>query len=174
MDLLRQATSFDPIEWAEGLRSRSPEDDHAKREHIAFAHRAAVCIYLSRVILALRPGLSLGRDLETLVTDVVDHLSFVHPGDELLTASTWPAFIAGAETHILGRKRWIAGRFQELWEVEPWGLFRGGLEVLEDIWEKRAQDLEASKTGPKMPGADGEQRNWLVDLRSVGVDWLII
>lgn len=174
LDMLLEAGSFDPLEWAEGLRLRSPGDDHAKREHIAFAHRAAVCIYLSRVLLSINPDVPMTHDLEALVTDIVYHLSFVQSGDALLTASTWPAFIAGAETHESTRQQWISNRFQELWDAEPWGLFRGGLEVLEGIWERRAQDLPSDAVESSAPSADGEQRNWLLDLRSAGVDWLII
>ena len=174
LQLLHEASSFDPLDWAGRLRSRSPEDDHVNREHIAFAHRAAVCIYLSRVLLSINPGFPLTYDLEALVVDIVYHLSFVQPGNALLMASTWPAFIAGAETHHLDRQQWIANRFQELWNAEPWGLFRGGLEVLESIWEKRQMDLRLDSARSSPFSADKTERNWLLDLRSLGVDWLII
>lgn len=172
--LLYAAIAFDPTAWAGKLRFRSPTNDHSKREHIAFAHRAAACIYLSRTLLCINPEYPLGRDLEELVTEVVNHLSFIQPGDELLTASTWPAFIAGAETQHFTQQAWIAKRFEDLWAAEPWGLFRGGLEVLEGIWRRRLlEQSPKSDTSSSSPDYTNIS-NWLTDLRAMGVDWLII
>lgn len=171
--LLNAAMSFDPTAWAGKLRFRSPMNDHSKREHIAFAHRAAACIYLSRTLLCITPKYPLDRDLEELVADVVYHISFVLPGDEMLIASTWPAFIAGAETQDSAQQAWIAKRFEDLWAAYPWGLFRGGLEVLEGIWQRRASEQSPESNTPPSSSVNAKTSNWLADLRAMGVDWLI-
>ncbi|KAF2489033.1 hypothetical protein BU16DRAFT_496889, partial [Lophium mytilinum] len=129
--LLYTAQSFNPLTWATNIQARSPATDLLHRTHVASAHRAAVCIYLSRVLLSLHPTIQLSYDVESLVEDIITHLSFICPSDPLFTATTWPAFIAGAETHDHARQELVATRFQELWEVEPWGLIRGALGVLE-------------------------------------------
>lgn len=172
LGLLKKASTFDPLTWAAKVQFRSPEDDHANREHIAFAHRAAACIYLSRVVLCINPEFDLTHDLEAFVTDIVYHLSFVRPGDALLTASTWPAFVAGAETNLMERQAWVTTRLRELWDAEPWGLFRGALEVLEGIWETRSNASPVSELSSPTTADSGE--NWLNNLRTMGVDWLII
>lgn len=174
LSLLKRATAFDPLAWGNDLKSRTPENDHPNREHVAFAHRAAACIYLSRVALSVSPTVALKHDLEALVTEVVYHLSFVQPGDALLPASTWPAFVAGAETCCAEKMAWVTRRLHELWNAEPWGLFRGALEVLEGIWEKRARVVTSSEIGSTPSSSEWTPTNWLDDLRSQGVDWLII
>ena len=172
--LLRRANRFDPLAWARSLQSRSPQNDHSSREHIAFAHRAAACIYLSRVLLSFSPTFDLVQDLEALVTDIVYHLSFVRPGDALLTASTWPAFIAGAETWNVERRAWVMVRYQELFETELWGLFRGAMEVLEGIWERKAECMPVGGLHSTALLQECNVTNWLDELRNRGVDWLII
>ena len=67
----------------------------------------------------------------------------------------------------------MATRFQELWEVEPWGLIRGALGVLERIWVERRSDAMVNEEGNPLMGKtkDGD---WIRDLRVRGADWLII
>lgn len=94
-------------------------------------------------------------------------MACIRPHDAIFTATTWPAFIAGAETNDCGMQAWVAERFRELWVVEPWGSIRGALGVLEGIWEERraAAELGQSETAP---------HDWVRRLRDNGVDWLII
>lgn len=66
----------------------------------------------------------------------------------------------------------MAGRFQELWKVEPWGLIRGALGVLERIWVDRGT-VVVNGEGTLLEGERGEG-NWIRDLRERGVDWLIL
>lgn len=162
LHLLSAAQSFDPIIWAAELQQRSPTTHLPHRIHVASAHRAAVCIYLSRVSLSLDLTTQLSFDFKSLVADIISHLSFIHQSDAMFTATTWPAFIAGAETNDVGSQTWVKRRFQVLWKVEPWGLIRNGLGVLENIWaEKRSMDGK-------------RDCDWLRSLRAKGVDWLII
>lgn len=169
---LKEASAFDPVSWAGLLQSRSPEDDRPKREHVAFAHRAATCIYLSRVLLVINPMVQVTHEPEAYVGDIIYHLSFISQYDGLFEASTWPALMAGAETGCVERRAWAARRFQDLWESVPWALFRGAVEVLQGIWSRKEE--HADSTATRSDKYDGLRSNWLLDLRSMGVDWLII
>ncbi|KAF2716465.1 hypothetical protein K431DRAFT_235322 [Polychaeton citri CBS 116435] len=171
--LLDAAQSFSPLAWATDLQTRSPATDLLHRTHVASAHRAAVCIYLSRVLLTFYPSIELSNDLDSLVGDVITHLSLIRRSDPLFTATAWPALIAGAETKDLSRQEWVSRRFHELWEVEPWGLIRGALGVLETIWKGRRRGTVIDEEGAPLEGKMGDG-NWIGDLRGRGVDWLIL
>ena len=95
----------------------------------------------------------------------------IRPGNPLFTATTWPAFIAGVETNNLQNRAWIAQRFAELWEVEPWGTVRGALDVLRGIWSEK-DGLMVGEQDTRCEGPSDS--NWIVRLRQTGVDWLII
>ena len=86
----------------------------------------------------------------------------------------WSSFVAGAETDDSSRQEWVAERFQELWAVEPWGLIRGALGVLEDIWAGR----RGGKADVDKPSGAAEQKrgrgDWIGVLRDRGADWLIL
>ncbi|KAH9217875.1 acriflavine sensitivity control protein acr-2, partial [Leptodontidium sp. 2 PMI_412] len=163
--LLSTARSFDASVWATILQVRSPVSDIHHRKLVASAHRTAVCVYLYRIHLSLCPDVELAYDLELLAAEIIGHLSIIQPSDALFTATTWPAFIAGAETNDSSRQAWAMRRFQELWEVEPWGLMRGAIDVLDQIW---AEKRDAAVVGKR------QNENWLVNLKSRGDDWLII
>lgn len=173
--LLSVAYSFDAATWAKDVQARSPFNDLTHRTYVAYAHRAAVCIYLSRVALSMEQSIQLPESLESLVIDIITHSSLIRPHDALFTATTWPAFIAGAETDNLECRQWVMRRFQELWEVEPWGLIRGALEVLEKIWADRRNgfEIDERETGA-LPIRHPAGADWLVNLRRRGVDWLIL
>jgi hypothetical protein len=61
--LLDSARSFDPQTWAANVQVHSPHPDLAVRTHIASAHQAATCIYLTRLLLKESPTLQLLQDL---------------------------------------------------------------------------------------------------------------
>lgn len=163
--LFHTTQSFDPLAWATCLQSRSPAPDLAHRAHVASAHRAAVCMYLSRLLHFLEPDPELATSLEPLVSEAISHMAFIRPSDALFTATTWPTFVAGAETRDVQKQAWTAQRFSELWEVEPWGTIRGALGVLNEIWS--ASNEQSAYRGEK-------SGDWVVRLRQQGVDWLII
>lgn len=161
--LLQAVQSFDTFVWATSLQKVSPHKDVEKRIHIASAHKAAVCIYISRALLSINPDTEVSDGLEPLVSDVMHHLSFITYGDELFKATSWPTFIAGAETRNLTHQEWVVTRLHKLWDFIPWGYIRSTLEVLDTIWEKR--NVATNSTNASM--------NWVQELRSIGVDWLI-
>lgn len=75
----------------------------------------------------------------------------------------------------------MRGRFQELWEVEPWGLIRGALGVLERIWVGRMGSgvVNVSREGEGGTLLEGGKKgegdgDWIGELRGQGVDWLIL
>lgn len=135
--LLHTAQVFDPLTWASNLQPRSPASDLSHRMHIASAHRAAVCIYISRILLSLNIQADFTINAGNLVSEAISHMSHIRSSDPLFTATTWPAFIAGAETNDSSTQVWVVHRFREIWEVEPWGSVRGALEVLRGIWAER-------------------------------------
>ena len=123
-----------------------------------------MCIYLSRVLLSISPAFELDYNLESLVSEVFSHLSLIRHGNALFKAITWPTFIAGAETKDPGRQAWVVARLRELWEVEPWGVIRGALGILELIWHRRNTSMQGGASTV----------DWIQDLRTLGVDWLIV
>jgi hypothetical protein len=107
--LVCTAKTFDARAWATDLQSRSPSSDVQQRTHVACAHKVAVIIYLSRLLLSMYPD----------------------------TAITWPAFIAGAETNSIPYQRFIMARLENIWKLEPWGLLRKAAEILQTIWDAK-------------------------------------
>jgi len=71
-------------------------------------------IYLSRLLLSLGPDARLSNTFETLVSEAIRHMADIRPYDALFAATTWPAFIVGAETNNLRNRAWIAYRFAGL------------------------------------------------------------
>lgn len=173
LTLLHKAQSFDAPTWATDIQPHSPTNDLADRTNVALAHRAAVCIYLSRIYLSFDSNPHLSDNLEPLVAEIITHVSLIHPNNPLFKAIAWPVFIAGAETHDRATQDWVFMKLQELWAVEPWGLIQGALGVLERIWEERRN---GSNGVGQQKLQDGKKRNsnWVADLRRSGVDWLVI
>ena len=169
--LLHETELFDAHIWATTLLSRSPVSDLSSRTHVASAHCIAVRIYLCRLLLLLDPKTQLSNNLESLAIEAICHMANIRTCDALFTATTWPAFIAGAETNNLHNRAWIVQRFAELWEVEPWGTVRGALDVLRGIWSEKEGLLVGGQDARREGPSDG---NWIVRLRQTGVDWLII
>jgi hypothetical protein len=169
--LLREAELFDAKSWATTLQPRSPVSDLLHRSQVASAHCIAVRIYLSRLLLSFGPDARLSNTLELLVPEIICHMANIRPCDALFTATTWPAFIAGAETNDLQNRAWIAQRFAELWEVEPWGTVRGALDVLKGIWLEKDGPMAGRQSTRHEGSHDG---NWIASLRRTGVDWLIV
>ena len=171
--LLQAAEAFDPLAWATNLQSRSPTTDLLYRAHLATAHRAAVCIYLSRVSLSLNAAADLRQSFDSLVAEIINNLSVIRLDNPVFPAIAWPAFVAGAETNDPTTQEWVKTRFQELWEVQPWGTIKGALGVLESIWQNRNIEEVDSKQHDfvRLETAKG---GWLSDMKSNGVNWLII
>ncbi|BAE58438.1 unnamed protein product [Aspergillus oryzae RIB40] len=76
-------------------------------------------------------------DSETLVTEIIHHLSFIDPKDPLSKATSWPTFIAGAETDNPVYRQWALDRLSLLWNVLPWGYVQTAVEVMRMAWRLR-------------------------------------
>ncbi|KAI5201298.1 hypothetical protein E4T38_06150 [Aureobasidium subglaciale] len=170
--LVCAAKSFDPLIWATELQPRSPSADLQQRARVARAHKAAVTIYLSRLLLSTYPDTKPSCDFEAMVMEIVDNISDVRRHDDLFSATTWPAFVAGAESNVVDMRKRVAARFRELWKVEPWGLMRRALETMETIWAIKSVRIENGATCSPNDGIrDGD---WILYLKETGVDWLIL
>ncbi|KAF2716177.1 hypothetical protein K431DRAFT_289638 [Polychaeton citri CBS 116435] len=112
--LVEAAQSFDPDTWAAAVQLRSPAADLQLRIHIASAHRAATCIYLSRALFQGDQGIKSSQNLENLMLEVKTHLSFILPSDAMFAATAWPAFIVGAEARDAPEKEWAITHFDRL------------------------------------------------------------
>lgn len=165
--LICTAKTFDPRAWAADLQSPCPSPDLQERTHVARAHKAAVVIYLSRLLLSMYPSPKPTCDFESLVTEIVENLSMVNDENSLYTAITWPAFIAGAETNSIIHQQFVMTRLEHQWELEPWGLYRKAAEILQTIWTAKK----------RMPTTKNEQirdGDWVQYLRARNIDWLIL
>lgn len=122
---------------------------------------------------------SLPRDLDDLVKDVLSHLEFIDAGVALFTATAWPAFIAGAESRDEQIRTWVEGRIGSLWAVEPWGTTQCALEILRKLWARHPSiyrtPLDHCNGSGILPVPDTWKIGgaWIVELRQMGIDWLI-
>jgi hypothetical protein len=172
--LICAAKAFDATAWAGKIQPLSPIADFEQRTMVARAHKAAVTIYLSRLLVSLYPTTKPSCDFGALVTEALDNISGIDISSPLFTATTWPTFIAGAETNLAEKQRWIATRFRERWEAEPWGLLEGALETLKTIWtlkSGRAENNGMILSSEHDISTDGD---WVQYLRKTGVDWLVL
>ena len=137
--LLEAALSFNPETWASTLQPTFTGEDLAGRIRIATAHRAAVCLYIARV---LPNSSSLLHPLSptvliwpaALATEIVDQLRHINPGDPVFKSISWALFLAGCESEIPEERVWIMEKLYELWKSMCWGYMRTAIEVLKVIW----------------------------------------
>ena len=120
---------------------------------------------MSRILQFVSPAVEVQDNLEFLVSDIIDHLSFVTSDCELFKATSWPAFVAGADSRDLGQQMWAMARLQELWECLPctMGYVRSAMEILEGIWNKR----DAAVCGGM------HNVEWIQDLKVSEIDLMI-
>jgi hypothetical protein len=159
--LIDQAIAFDIPAWASRL-PRNDMVDIESRVHVASAHRSAACLYILQAlpfVRAVRPV-----DSDFLVSDILSHLSMVDENNWFFKASSWPVFIAGAETRDSEKRMWCLRRLLAIWETCPWGYIFTAIEMLKATWEM--QDAG---------GSSGEvEVNWLRDLKGLGFEYLIV
>jgi hypothetical protein len=172
--LICAAKSFDAGAWAIEVQPLSPTADVEQRTMVARAHKAAVTIYLSRLLISLYPTTKPSCDFEALVTEALKNISGIDITSPLFTATTWPMFITGAETNVVEKQRWVATRLRKRWEVEPWGLLEGALETLETIWGLKQARAEHTRILPPAKHDISTDGDWVQYLRETGVDWLIL
>lgn len=161
--LIDQALAFDIPAWARRLQQLSNVGDIESRVHVASAHRSAACLYIIQafpLVRTLRPV-----DTDFLVGDILSHLAQIGEDDPYFKATSWPTFIAGAETRDPEKRTWSLKRLLTIWEIIPWGYIFTAIEMLKATWG--LQDAGGRNQ-------DDEGVNWLRDLRGMGFDYLIV
>lgn len=161
--LLSQALSFDVRAWVDKIPDLSADDDRDARVRLASAHRAAACLY---IILILPVAVSQDRDkrldTESLVTEILEHLSFVSSDHVLLKGSVWPSFMAGAQTDDLNQRQWCMLRLRSMWRsspwICPWGYVETAMGTLGGVWATR----------DSLPTGEKKTWNWLKQLKKSG------
>ena len=154
--LLSVVWSFDVETWVSSLHKISTSFDAVKRVHVGAAYKAAVSIYVTR---ATAPTSETILPLESLVSDVLAHLSAIPPDDWFFKATCWPTFIAGAETNNSTRRNAVVERFKLGMVTLPWGYLSDAIALLDRVW--------AQRNGP------GASMDWLAALKSSDTDCLI-
>ncbi|KAL3477289.1 fungal-specific transcription factor domain-containing protein [Aspergillus californicus] len=159
--LLTTTTSFNIQTWASSLEP--PSSPRAfSRIHTAHAHQNAVRLYICRSTNQIS---LLGEDPEAVVTKIITHLSFVGVTDDMFKATSWPTFMAGAETTNPVYRRWAVERLCVFWDSIPWGYLKTAVEVMRAAWGLR--------DGYQSPGVDGEgdgmqgSENWIQHLKGL-------
>jgi hypothetical protein len=159
--LIDQALNFDITGWADQLQRTPGITDVQSRIHIASAHRSAACLYILQALPLVRSVRPV--DTSMLVDDILGHLVAIHEDDPYFKASSWPTFIAGAETRDAEKRTWTLKRLMTIWERVPWGYIFTAIEMLKATWS--VQDAHTGTTGSV---------NWLQSLKGLGFDNLIV
>lgn len=161
LELMDKVNSFDLSAWAAGVQGLASQNDYRSRLHVASAHRSAICLYINR---AVSSGALLDESsVKTLVVDIIDHLSFIRPGNHLLKSTSWPTFIAGIETRDPKQQRWVVEHLSALWGMLPWGYIHTAMEMLAMMWRS-----------DKEHGVNGmiDRKGWPNLL--FGKDWIVV
>lgn len=161
--LMDQAFTLDIQAWAAHLQSHGIVSDLDSRVHLACAHRSATCLYILQALPAVRAVRPV--DLDSLVSDILSNLSNIDENDPYFKASSWPTFIAGAETRDPEKRTWSLSRLMAIWEICPWGYLFTAIEMLKATWALQDANPESK---------DGSGVNWLRDLRGLGFEHLIV
>ncbi|EOD45031.1 putative acriflavine sensitivity control protein acr-2 protein [Neofusicoccum parvum UCRNP2] len=161
--LMQRAQSFDVHAWAQVVQCVTTYEDFESRVHVASAHKSAIRLYIHRAVPSAR--LLDGAAVEGLVCDIVHHLSCIDCNDNLIKGTSWPTFVAGAESEDPARRAWAADRLRLLWRQMPWGYLSTALETLQVIWGMGALADGAPDASPV---------GWLQKLKKLGIEWIIV
>lgn len=157
--LIDEAIAFDIHAWADQLRQVPHVADVESRIHVASAYRSAACLYIVQALPLVRSVRPVDSDF--LVSDILSNLAQLKADDPYFKATSWPTFIAGAETRDAEKRTWAMTRLFSIWEICSWGYIFTAIEMLKATWQM--QDAGASS------GV-----NWLQDLKSMGFSYLIV
>lgn len=161
LELMNKVNSFNLSAWAAGVQGLALQNDFRSRLHVASAHRSAICLYINR---AVSSGALLDETgVKILVTDIIDHLSHIRPGNHLLKSTSWPTFIAGIEARDSKHQRWAVEHLSALWGMLPWGYIHTAMEMLAMTWRL---DLE------NRANRAIDRENWPRLL--FGKDWIVV
>ena len=137
LGLIEQALRFNVDAWAIGMQMRvSNIADFESRMHVASAHRWAAALYIAQAIPALRQRSPVST--VALVENILFHLNRIGERDAHFKATSWPTFIAGAETNEPKIREWALHRLYAVWHHCPWGYIFKAIEALKASW--RLQD----------------------------------
>lgn len=165
--------TFDTRGWANRISTASggAPDNPESREHMASAHRAAACAYLSMAI----PGSFSGE--EDFAADIYSHLQLVSEADMLFKGSVWPTFILGAQTADQEIRAWVERRLQSFWlSTCPWGYVKTALEILQALWLFQEGLYSVTSTDWPSPPEKGRSSrwNWLSQLKMLDMEYLVV
>ncbi|PCD40154.1 hypothetical protein FGRA07_01425 [Fusarium graminearum] len=157
--LIDEALAVDIPAWADYLRQHNLIQDLDSRVRLAAAHRSAACLYILQALPLVRSLRSIDTDF--LLQDVLSNLALIDENDPYFKASSWPTFVAGAETRDPERRTWTLSRLLSIWQICPWGYLFTAIEMLKATWAM--QDTRGT-----------DNVNWLHDLRGMGFENLIV
>lgn len=161
LHLLSRAESLDISEWALSIRDHPSLRDLPidSRMHAGSAHRVACSLYIMQAVPAVKKFLP--PNTESAFEDqLMYHLSSVPDDDPNFKATSWPAFIAGAEASDPERQAWCKDRLQRLVKAVPWGFIYTAMDALDVIWR-----LKREGKG---------QEGWVQTLKDPDLNFLIV
>lgn len=153
--------------WAYNFEPASPCENRDHRMHIAYAHRAAVCIYLARALPYTNPLISPSSEhalisLTGLAHEILHHVAYFKPGDTLYKSISWPVFLAGAECDDHASRTWIMDKLDEFYHLLYWGYVPTAKKILEIIWSSKDKAAEGDVVSC-----------WITDVKELGYETLI-
>lgn len=100
--------------------------------------------------------------LDSWIEQVQSCLAGISIEHRLFAATAWPAFIAAAESEDEAVHVWARHHFEKLWTVQPWGLVRGALSVLEELWSAKAAEQVTDQHAGWMEFMKHSESAWLI------------
>lgn len=146
--LLRHIQAFDPSAWAEEMQSFHSLPDLSARIGLAAAYKAAVYLYVSRVLsrprsssatasFPARSSLALPADHKAVSDGLVHQLSLIPRADPHFKCLLWPTFIAGAETRYPSKRGTILELLSRIYQAILSVNVRNAAWVLTVMWQKK-------------------------------------
>lgn len=167
--LVGRLQGFDVATWIHNLKGLPSTDDLAVRISVAYAHRAAACLYVVLVVPDVSMHTAEYLEPASLVHEIFGHLSNVPIEHALAKGVIWPTFLAGAQADDPVSRQWCLQRMQTMWFstpwICPWGYIESAITMLQDVWKTR--DRKAREEA-----FDG--LNWLQELRGSREHCLIV
>lgn len=160
--LLQHIRAFDPSVWAEEMQTFLFLPDLSARIALAAAYKAAVYLYVSRVLSRPRSGsasasssalstsFGLPADHETVVDELIHQLSVIPRADPHFKCLLWPTFIAGAEIKYPSQRAAILERLGAIYSAITSVNVRNAAWVLSLMWQK--QDLKLQRQERRSSG----------------------
>jgi len=165
---------FASIQTAAGVPCDVSDDT---RVYVASAHRAAACLYILQSIPAAGLAFNSHRHVggscgdrrrltaEGLVVEIMTHLTHVPVEDSNIKATSWPTFVAGAESDDLDRRLWAINRLRALWRLCPWGFLSTAATTLEHVW--RVRDGVDGQRGGMKP-------SWVQVVKNMDLNFVVV